>query len=329
MPDERPRRVLEPLRDRLPVLDPSLAHPPPELLERARPELHAVAHDEALHADAVDEHRTEVPDAVGLGRAVLRDEPADRDARSGVHQRQDRVQHFAPDVLEVHVDALRRRGLQVVAEPAGLVVDAGVEPELAHDVVALCLAARNADHTATLELRELSDHAADRARSSGDDDGLARLRLGDVEQAHPGGDPGHAEHAERIRGRRPRGVHLAHARAVGDGVLLPAERSGHEVALSEAWMPRFDHLADRAAGHHLAELDVLRVRLLRVHAAAHVRVEREPVIADQELAVAGLGQRHCLEPEVRFGDPALRPADEKDLTICGHGRASRTGRRAV
>src|SRR4051794_5045659 len=53
--DEGLRRLLEPLRHALAVLDLSRRDPARELGQRLRPELHAVGDDEALHLDPVGE----------------------------------------------------------------------------------------------------------------------------------------------------------------------------------------------------------------------------------------------------------------------------------
>src|SRR6185369_4188320 len=82
-----------------------------------------------------------------------------------------------------------------------LVVDARVEAELARHVLALGWPAGKADGAASVNLRELAHDAADRAAGGGNDHGLARLRLADLQQAVPRGDAGHAAGAE-IRGRR-------------------------------------------------------------------------------------------------------------------------------
>ena len=84
-------------------------------------------------------------------------------------------------------------------EIGAAVVDAGVEAEFVDDVAAFFGAAGNADDAAALELGDLADHRADRAGGSGDHDGFAGLRLANVEQAHVGGEAGHAEDAQRQR----------------------------------------------------------------------------------------------------------------------------------
>jgi hypothetical protein len=57
------------------------------------------------------------------------------------------------------------------------------------------------------------------------------------------------------------------------------------------------------------------------HAAALVGIEREIRHLDQHLAVLGLGHRHFLDPEVRFGRLAGRPPHEHHTTVCLGKRA--------
>src|SRR5690606_29607859 len=140
---------------------------------------------------------------------ITRDQAADGYPTEGVHAREDGVEDFAADVLEVAVDAVGRRRLQVVVQAPGLVVDAGVEAILLGHDPAFLRAARDAHHPAALALRELADHRAHRAGSGRDDDGLARLGLDDAVESVPGGDARHAHRAEPGRCRRLRGVDLA------------------------------------------------------------------------------------------------------------------------
>ena len=131
--------------------------------------------------------------AVRLGRVVLRDQAAQHHARKRIHQREHGVEDRAADVLEIHVHAVRAGVAQLLREVAGLVIDAGVEAQLLHHVVALRLPARDADRAATLDLRELPGHAADRPGGRGDDQRFARLGLADLVQPEPRGDARHAE----------------------------------------------------------------------------------------------------------------------------------------
>ena len=203
------RRVLDAVGDGFAVLDPALLDHAGELVPRLGIALVPVEHDHALHADAVDEDRADVLHLVGLGRVVARDQAADDDARERVHHRQDRVEDLAADVLEVDVDALGAGRLQVALEVARLVVDAGIEAEFLHDVVALRLAAGDADRAAAPGLGELADHAADRAGGGGHHDRLPGLRRADFLHAEPGRESRHAEAAQVVRQRDARSASTA------------------------------------------------------------------------------------------------------------------------
>src|SRR5439155_19094685 len=192
---------------------------------------------------------------------VLRDEPAERDAREGIQELDDRFGDVAADVLEVDVDSLRTRGPQRGEHIVGLVVDARVEAELADDVVALVLRAGDADDATALELRDLTDDGADGARRRGDDDRLAGFRLADVEQADVRGHARHPEHAERRGDRRVRWIELACGDGLRHRMALPAVVALHDVAGLEARMLRLDYFAHGPADHQLARVHALRVRL--------------------------------------------------------------------
>jgi hypothetical protein len=111
-----------------------------------------------------------------------------------------------------------------------------------------------------------------------------------------------------------------HAGCVGvdRGVLLPAAHADDLVAGLEARVARLDDLADRAADHHLVERLRLRVALAVVHAAAHVGVEREEMVAHQHLAVGERRQRRLDEAEIGCRRFALRARCEKDLFVGRH-----------
>ena len=279
------------------------------------------ADGEALRQDGAEDRGRAVGAGRQLGHVVVGDEPADRHAREVVEEREHRVPHRAADVLEIDVDALRAGGLELLREIRRAVVDGGVEAELLDQRSALVGAAGDADRAAALDLRDLADERADRPGRRGDDDGLAGLRLADVEETRIGGHARHAEHAERGRGRRRRGVDLAQLLAVEHGVFLPAAHAEHEVAGRELRVVRAHHLADGAAGHDLADADRLGVGLRVAHAPAHVRVEREPERAQQHLARAGLRDRRRSRAGSRSASARRRGARR---ARCGGSARSRS-----
>ena len=123
----------------------------------------------------VAHHRAGPFRRLGLGVVVMGDQAAHRHARKRVEQREHRLEHRAADILEIDVDALRAGVLQLGGQIRIAVVETGIEAELLHDVVALVLAAGDADRACALDLGDLAHGRADRTGSAGDDDGLALL----------------------------------------------------------------------------------------------------------------------------------------------------------
>ena len=198
-------------------------------------------------------------------------------------------------------------------------IEALVEAELLLHMLALVLAAGDADRTRALDLRDLPDRGADRAGRRRDDDGLARLRLADIEQAGIGGHAGHAEHTDRGRDRRKLRIDLVQALAVGQRMCLPAGARQHDIALGEGGIVGGDHLVDGARFHHAPDRHRRGVGRPVAHAPAHIGIERQPDRAQQHLAVAGRRYRHVFDAEVRW----LRLADgtrcQNDALGLGHG----------
>ena len=246
----------------------------------------------------------------------MRHQAANRDAGEVVEQRHDRIEDRAADVLEVHVDAVGTGGTQLVGEVRRTVVQRHVETECIAQVGTLGLAASDADGPGALQFRDLSHRRADRAAGRGDHDGFARLRLGDLVQAHIRGETGHAIHAQC--GGQRHGTRIQPAlkqAAIGDDMRLPAAVRQHHVAGAEVRMARIDHFRHRAAVHHLADLDRLGVGTAGIHAAAHVRVQREVAVAQQHLALAGHRQRHVFHTEVVGGRLAARTRGQHDAGV--------------
>ena len=156
-------RAIQPLNDIFDVLDLSSTEPLGHLLLKlsiARAVV--VEDDESLYADAtLQECRHDLRRAISaLGRfrvVVVRDQSAQRDARTWIEQPQNGVKHYAADTLKVHVNSIRTGLRQLLLQLWTPMVDALIEPELLHRVAALFRAAGNADNPASLQLRDLTD----------------------------------------------------------------------------------------------------------------------------------------------------------------------------
>ena len=178
------------------------------------------------------------------------------------------------------------------------------------------------DGATPFDLRDLSNHHADRAGCTGDDDRLAGLRLADVEQTEVRRHPRHAERAEIHRQRRETRIDFRQPFAVDSRVFLDADRAVDVVAFRESGMPGFEHFTDTARAHHFADAHRRDVRLHVVHPAAHCGIERE--VRDLHEHFAFVRRAHGLFGVVPVA--ALRQADgpgcKAELMIeCRHGGA--------
>ena len=203
-----------------------------------------------------------------------------------------------------------------------LVVQAGVKAEFGGGVLAFLGPARNADHPAAARLGQRRKRTAHGAGGRAHHHGLAGLRLNDLDQTVPGGDARHADRAQVMRQRNMRRVNLAqraHLLCVDHAELLPATHADDGVARLEFWRAAFKHLAGRAALHDLPERLRCRVALGVVHAAAHVGVQAQKVVAHQHLAVLQGWRFSRDQLEVTGACFANRARVQKDLEIGRHG----------
>ena len=225
--------------------------------------------------------------------------------------RSDRVEHRPADVVEVDVDAVRAGRPQRRSRSCALVVHAGVEAQLLDDVAALRLAAGDADGPAALDLGDLADDRADRARGRRDDHRLARLAAGRCRAGRRRPScPACRARPARWRAAPSSGRACA-ARRRRDAVLLPAPvaPATKSPAAKPGWFelrrprrpcrPPSARPSSAGAG----------VRRPVVHPAAHVRVERQVDGAGEELARARLGHRSVLDQGevLARGSPTGRP----------------------
>src|SRR5262249_40054828 len=102
--------------------------------------------------------------------------------------------------------------------------------------------------------------------------------------------------------------------AVRDGVVLPPEHAGDELALLVSRELRLDDLSGRDRAHHLAERDLRDVGV-DLHPAALRGVAREPEHAHEHLAVADGGHGVLTQFEVRAIDHALRAGGQQPAAV--------------
>ena len=205
----------------------------------------------------------------------------------------------------------------------GLVVDGRVEAELLGQQRALLRPAGDTDDARPIGLGELAGDRADRARRGRDDDRLARLRLADIADPDPGGQPGHPERAHVGARRYAFGDLDGHQRrrVRGDHVLLPASQTLEGPADRIIRILRRDDLPDPAGAHDLTDADRRQVGGDVVDPRAVRRVERDPVDTDQRLAIVDLGDRLFAEFEGVGADASGGAFAEQEATVSiGHER---------
>ena len=273
--------------------------------------------DEPAHREALSDHEGQVARrSWRLCRVVLRDGATHRDAPVEVEGRDGRLEVVAAHVVEVHVDTVGRRVLELTTHVAVLVVERRVEAALLGALHLLRRTGRTDDARRALELRDLPHERTDGTRRARDEDRVARLELGRAQQAAVRGDARHAQHAE-VRGRRDLDavdlpLHLARALRRDDREVAPAETVQHEVPRGEPVSLRLDDLTDRATVERLVDLERRNVRLHVVHAPTHVRVDAHHDVAHEQLTVTERGQFALLETEVVGRRSTLRARREND-----------------
>lgn len=125
-----------------------------------------------------------------LGGVVTCDGATDDHPSAQAQTGESSVENFSADVVEVHVDTVGSVGLERLVDGFVLVVDGDIEAEVLGEPRALLRTAGDADDLASVELCDLTDQAADRARGTGYDDGVTVFQLSDVEQSEICGDAG-------------------------------------------------------------------------------------------------------------------------------------------
>src|SRR3546814_6425104 len=148
---------------------------------------------------------------------------SNRNARELVEEREHGLPYRAADQFEIDGDTIGAGGSKLVGEARRAMIDRSIEAKLVDEIGAFLRAAGNPHDPAALDLRDLADERADGAGPGRHDDGLAFLRLADLEQDGIGGKPGHAEDAEGGARRREAVGEHHEAGTVRARVRNPAE----------------------------------------------------------------------------------------------------------
>ncbi len=83
-----------------------------------------------------------------------------RNPRADIQQRQDRIEHRAPDVFKIDVDSLRTGGCEARRQARTVMINAGIEAQFCGDETAFFCAASDADDLATEDPGDLTDDRA-------------------------------------------------------------------------------------------------------------------------------------------------------------------------
>ena len=279
------------------------------------PPVEPAADTKPRDGDAVVEQRAEIAQACALGGVVLRDLPAHRHAAVLRQPQQHGIEHVTTDVVEIHIDALGRSFGQGGIDGAGLVVDAGIEPQILDHVPALFRPARDADGAAPHDLGDLPDDAADGASRSRHRDRLTGLHPRDIEEADPGCRPRLANQSQRQGKWLQVRLELAQAPAVEHRVLAPAEFALHGIADLEIRMAALDNDADTATDHEAAELQRVGIVGTARHLPAKVRIHGKVMRARQHLALIGARHGRLHELEATLFDGATWRANVTELFV--------------
>ena len=158
------RKGLDALKDVLSKNDFSFVLPGQQIDEGFFHAVHVVDHGEASNHQALGNYLHVVGKTAGtIGVDIAGNSTTGDDARMAVGHTKYRIQRLTADTIEVDVDPIRRRGLQVTGKVFRPLIDSGMQFQLIAQVVTLLGAARNTHHTAALQFGDLRHYVANRS----------------------------------------------------------------------------------------------------------------------------------------------------------------------
>ena len=164
-----------------------------------------------------------------------------------------------------------------------------------------------ADDLGSDHLGQLPGNRADGARGRRHIKRLARGWSPQLESPDIGGETGHSEHRDGVGDRAEFRVDNGEPPASGDeAVLLPGQKTPHDVAFAESWVGGFVHDPDHPNRHRLADGKD------RLNSSHQIWVAREVDVSHHHIARSRCRDRGLVETKDVGGDRPLGPPIEQD-----------------
>jgi len=173
----------------------------------------------------------------------------------------------------------------------------------------------NTDYPAAFQFANLPYGSPYRTGCGRHHQGFALFRLANIQQPHVGGKAWHSQHSQRPGGTLRVIAQLDQILAVGDVILLPAAVAEHPFTGFIVRVIRLLNAADRAAHHHRPDLHRRRVGWRIAHAAAHIRVQRQPDGTEQDLPISQRRNSTLLQAKIIGNRGALWTRSENPTTV--------------
>ncbi len=125
--------------------------------------LEIVKHNKPLHPQAVSDKAQRVANATWLWPIIFRHGTRDNEARPFIRVGNCCIQHFAADIVEVDINAVRAGGLDSLFQIGSVfVIKAGIKAEFFGDIITLVFRSGDADNFAAFHFGNLPGCRADR-----------------------------------------------------------------------------------------------------------------------------------------------------------------------
>jgi len=213
-----------------------------------------------------------------------------------LHAIEDGLHNLSTNVFKINIDSVGGGGDKLLSPIGVFVVDRDVKGEIIFYPSAFVIRPGNADNATAVDFPQLANDATGGAGGARNNEGLARLRLGDFEEAEIGGETVEAKGTEEVGVRKERdGRELLKSTGIAGSdhdVFLKASQPHELVAFFEVRMARFENLGKAEGTHYLAQLHRRHVLGDIGHPDAHCGVDGQVFDASQSLAFGERGNHH-------------------------------------